>query len=297
MLAATNAPTILVLPHCRGTGPIRQLLAILVLTAALSVSLSARADTPVGAGAEGMGGAVSLIAGGERDGAFWAGLAFDLKPGWHTYWRSAGEYGKAPRFDWSASENVKSVDVLWPVAERQDEWMKNSYIYKGETILPLKVTPIDLDHPVQLRLMLDYAVCEEICVPEETELALSLTGDEGAAALIDSWRARVPRAEKESDAISVAVEQKPSGVGVVRATMEADGETPTLLIEGPRGIAFGVPIVAQEGDLVRYTVTYADLSRDKVPDGTLRLTFVAEEGGVEAVRPFRPSCKNDLGPC
>jgi len=62
--------------------------------------------------------AARLIAGAtsrNHDASFLrAGIEIKLDPGWHTYWRDPGDSGAPPSFDFSGSENVKSVDVLWP---------------------------------------------------------------------------------------------------------------------------------------------------------------------------------------
>ena len=43
-----------------------------------------------------------------------AGLSLTLSPGWKTYWRSPGEAGIPPLFDWSGSDNIASVRLHWP---------------------------------------------------------------------------------------------------------------------------------------------------------------------------------------
>ncbi|MGN6748120.1 MAG: protein-disulfide reductase DsbD domain-containing protein, partial [Xanthobacteraceae bacterium] len=47
-----------------------------------------------------------------------AGVEIKLDPGWQTYWRDPGDSGAPPSFDFSGSENVKAVNVLWPAPER-----------------------------------------------------------------------------------------------------------------------------------------------------------------------------------
>jgi len=37
-----------------------------------------------------------------------AAIRIELAEGWTTYWRSAGESGIPPRFDWSGSGNLKT---------------------------------------------------------------------------------------------------------------------------------------------------------------------------------------------
>src|ERR1700727_970436 len=46
-----------------------------------------------------------------------AGVEIKLDPGWKTYWRDPGDSGVPPTLDFSGSDNVKSVTVLWPAPE------------------------------------------------------------------------------------------------------------------------------------------------------------------------------------
>src|SRR5580692_5023491 len=47
-----------------------------------------------------------------------AGIEIKLDPGWKTYWRDPGDSGVPPTFDFSSSDNVKSVTDEWPATER-----------------------------------------------------------------------------------------------------------------------------------------------------------------------------------
>src|ERR1700675_1991382 len=47
-----------------------------------------------------------------------AGVEIRLDAGWKTYWREPGDSGVPPTFDFSGSENVKSVTVEWPAPAR-----------------------------------------------------------------------------------------------------------------------------------------------------------------------------------
>ena len=48
------------------------------------------------------------------NGIHMAALQLDLAPGWKTYWRQPGDSGLAPRFDFSQSEGVQKVEVIYP---------------------------------------------------------------------------------------------------------------------------------------------------------------------------------------
>ena len=133
--------------------------------------------------------------GKSRDGAFLrAGIEIRLEPGWQTYWRDPGDSGAPPKFDFSASENVKSVSVLWPAPQRfPDGAGGNSIGYVNHVILPLHVVPTDDTKQTALRLKLDYDICSNICIPVEANLALRLSGDGAEDAAIERAEIRVPR--------------------------------------------------------------------------------------------------------
>src|SRR5215218_6741686 len=86
-----------------------------------------------------------------------AGIEIRLDPGWKTYWRYPGDSGVPPVFDFSGSENVKNVAVLWPAPHRFSDGSGNSIGYERSAILPLHITPQNSTRPVTLRLKLDYA--------------------------------------------------------------------------------------------------------------------------------------------
>ena len=72
-----------------------------------------------------------------------------------------------PRFDFAGSQNVKAVEVLWPAPQRIPEEGLVAIGYTGDVTLPLAIVPQNAAKPVVLRLKLDYAVCEKLCVPAE----------------------------------------------------------------------------------------------------------------------------------
>src|SRR3979490_2291571 len=62
--------------------------------------------------------AVRLLAGSRSGAVLMGGIAFQLQPGWKTYWRTPGDSGVPPRFDFSKSENIEAVTGMWPGATR-----------------------------------------------------------------------------------------------------------------------------------------------------------------------------------
>lgn len=127
-------------------------------------------------------------------GAFRAGVEIRLDPGALTYWRSPGEAGAAPVFDFAASDNVKAARVLFPAPSRIDEAGFDMFGYRGAVTFPVEVELADARRPAVLALTLDYAVCDAICLPVKTKAALALpawaptAASPEAAALDAAWR-------------------------------------------------------------------------------------------------------------
>src|SRR5215470_3007520 len=65
--------------------------------------------------------AVRLLAGSRSGGVLLGGIAIQLQDGWKTYWRNPGDSGVPPRFDFSKSDNVDAVTVLWPAPQKFDD--------------------------------------------------------------------------------------------------------------------------------------------------------------------------------
>src|SRR6478752_5511602 len=120
--------------------------------------------------------AVRLLAGSRSGTVLLGGIAFQLQPGWKTYWRTPGDSGVPPRFDFSKSENIEAVTVLWPAPLKFDDGAGgHSLGYHDQIILPLRIVAKNADKPVMLRAAINYAVCEKLCIPVEASVELPIT--------------------------------------------------------------------------------------------------------------------------
>src|SRR6476620_775646 len=118
--------------------------------------------------------AVRLLAGSRSGAVLLGGIAIQLQPGWHTYWRSPGDSGVPPRFDFSKSDNVEAVAVLYPAPQKFDDGAGGiSRGYTHKVVLPLRITAKDANKPVTLRAEINYAVCEKICIPVDANAELA----------------------------------------------------------------------------------------------------------------------------
>jgi DsbC/DsbD-like thiol-disulfide interchange protein len=186
--------------------------------------------------------AARLVAGSLRtaDGALRAGVEIRLKAGWHTYWRYPGDAGVPPKFDFGGSQNLKRAVVLWPAPERLVEAGGTTLGYSNDVTFPVRVEPVNAKKPVVLRLKLDYAICEKLCVPAEATSELTLEPVKGATsreAALAAAETRVPRAAKLGaggpltiTAVRREQDSKPPRVVV---DVAAPSDSVDLFVEGP----------------------------------------------------------------
>ncbi len=221
-----------------------------------------------------------------------AGVEIKLLPGWKTYWRYPGDSGVPPVFDFAASENVKSVTVLFPAPKRFDDGGGTSIGYSGEVIFPLHVVVQDAGKPVTLRMKLAYAACEKLCVPAKAEATLVLTGAKTAFdAALAAVEARVPKPGRIGDAGALAIRAvtRQSGPGKPRIVVDLvapAGVAVDLFAEGPTAdwaLPLPAPVAGAPAGLTRFVFELDGLPPGAKPDGaTLRLTGVAGDQAVEA---------------
>jgi len=203
--------------------------------------------------------AVRLIAGSAAGSVLRAGVEIRLQRGWHTYWRYPGDAGVPPRFDFTGSQNVKAVDVLWPAPQPIPEHDLVTIGYTGDVILPLAVVPENSARPVKLRLKLDYAVCETLCVPAEGKADLVLTGGSSSQdAALAAAETRVPKKALLGESAPLAIKsvRREDGAGGrrvivdvaapagARITLFAEGPTPDWALPVPKPID-GAPVGLQ----------------------------------------------------
>jgi DsbC/DsbD-like thiol-disulfide interchange protein len=156
--------------------------------------------------------AVRLVAGSplRAGGVLRAGVEIRLAAGWKTYWRYPGDSGVPPAFDFSKSENVKSVSILWPAPHRLTDEGGTSIGYKGGVMFPVHVVPENPKRPATLRLALDYAICERLCVPARGQGTLQLSS------ATSPHDARLAAAELEVPKEARVDDAAPFGIAAVR---------------------------------------------------------------------------------
>ena len=233
-----------------------------------------------------------LIAGSRMNNATArAGVEIKLDPGWKTYWRYPGDSGVPPRFDFAGSQNVKSVDVVWPAPHRFSDESGFTIGYKDNVVFPLRIVPQNAAKPVLLRLKADYAVCEKICIPAEGRAELLLDGRRSELdSTLAAFEALVPKRAQVGDAALLAVRAVRRERGGDRPRVIVDVAAPVgapvdLFAEGPTpDWALPVPeaIAGAPAGLRRFAFALDGLPPGASADGALlTLTLVSGTSAVE----------------
>jgi DsbC/DsbD-like thiol-disulfide interchange protein len=218
-----------------------------------------------------------LIAGGDNR----AGFEIALSPGAITYWRDPGDAGLPPTLDFSASDNVASVEPLFPAPKRIKEADGGeAFGYDGDVVLPLTVKPRDPTRPATLKLNADFAVCEKVCLPAKAHLELTLPSAPGSpfAGAIEAALATVPRAVAPKDFGALEA----LGADSWRFCAEHENGSPRdLFVEAPEGWWMKVAPTEADGSRDCFTLTIGDKPKDAALPVALRLTLTGGAGPTE----------------
>ena len=233
--------------------------------------------------------AVRLLAGSRSGAVLLGGIAFQLQPGWKTYWRTPGDSGVPPRFDFSKSDNVEAVTILWPAPKKFDDGAGGiSLGYHDQVVLPLRIVAKNVDKPVTLRAAINYAVCEKLCIPVEANAELAFnsvasTEDSALFAALDT----VPKPANVGDPNPLTIRDvKREGKSEVVVDVVTPDDRPlNLFVEGPTP-DWGLPVPK----LVEHSppgVKRFSFQLDGVPPGVnpegaaLKLTLVGGDRSYE----------------
>lgn len=133
----------------------------------------------------------------------YAALKMEMEPGWHIYWRNAGDAGLPPQLVVKEGTNLPDGAVgefLWPLPKllpvSPGEIMDYGYDDLVVFAFPLTI-PEGASGEIRLIGEADYLICESICIPETAPVSLTLSvgapmENTVSGSLIAEWIGRVP---------------------------------------------------------------------------------------------------------
>ena len=228
------------------------------------------------------------------DALIYLGWEVVLPEGWKTYWRTPGDAGRPPSFDWSGSINLRAAEVLYPQPQRFEIFGLQTFGYESAVIIPVRLYPEHAGLPVHVQLSVWFMACQEICVPFETSYSLDLPTVESVelsphAFEINKRLALVPKDSAEA----------PTGLilKTARVRGQAGNQRLTVLIEGDR-LMSGADVIIEAGQEFRFGLPQKALlgdgkrARFVIPIGSYldnadlrgkRVTFTIRDGRGTAI--------------
>ena len=268
--------------------PMRAAFGLAAAIVASSLAIEARAEDASPWQRDGHS-AVRLLAGSRSGAVLLGGIAVQLQPGWKTYWRTPGDSGVPPRFDFSKSENIEAVTVLWPAPAKFDDGAGgHSMGYHDQVVLPLRIVAKNADKPVTLRAGINYAVCEKICIPVEANTELGFTSvasteDSALFAALDT----VPKPASIGDPNPLTIRdvKRHGKSSVLVDVVTPDAKDINLFVEGPTpDWALPVPTLLEKSPpgVKRFSFELDGLPPGATATGaTLRYTLVSGDKAIE----------------
>ncbi|MES2932359.1 MAG: protein-disulfide reductase DsbD domain-containing protein [Pseudomonadota bacterium] len=157
------------------------------------------------------------------------GVQQRIVPHWHTYWINPGDSGLATKIAWELAPGAIAGEIQWPLPSRFTLGPVTNYGYADEVTLLSTVTvqkdaKVGSSFPIKAKV--NWLVCQEVCIPQEVELALSLPVVAVAPAAAQATQSSNPVIEKARAALPVA------SPWPIRAIVDQDGLS--LFIDGAK---------------------------------------------------------------
>ncbi len=113
------------------------------------------------------------------------GLYFKLEPGWHVYWKNAGDAGEPPHIKWTLPDGITAGPLEFPVPQRLPVSTLMDYGYEGEVLYPFEITTAAgaKAGDAILHAKVDWLVCREECIPGKAELETTRTVGPGGSSV------------------------------------------------------------------------------------------------------------------
>lgn len=220
------------------------------------------------------------------------GLQIKLDKGWKTYWRTPGDAGLPPQFNWSESDNIESIEILWPKPRAFDSYGFLTWGYQQEVVFPIRITLKDPQQGLNTQLQAFYGVCAEVCVPVNQVFSVNIPSGpvqaSAEASIIDQFQARVPTPLAGNTVVEDMSFYSIADNRLMVVVKSREGfHKPSLILEGTEGDFFEVTDTELSTDkkIAKFSVT-ASLVDEKTPlkgqniTATILDTSLAVEGHI-----------------
>lgn len=239
---------------------------------------------------------INLLGGGYNGNKVQLALAVRMQPGWHIYWREAGDTGFPITLDWTGSTNIDGIEFLWPAPKRlrqelQPNNFAESYIYSDAVTFPINLTAKNGSKPVDITLHVTYAICAEICIPGQADLSVNLQPEYKSLANQKAIEAAKKLVPHENGTYGLKIEAINKGVfedsgkqfiEVTASSLKKPFKSADIFIEGGERFAFNNPTITVNGKIAKFIVPVTFLTDKKdFTESQIRVTIISDKDSVE----------------
>ncbi len=238
---------------------------------------------------------------------FTVGVFMTMDPGWHTYWKNAGEAGLPTSIQWKLPEGITAGEIQWPLPEKHIEAGDIlTYGYSNENMLLISMEASSSLKPassITLKAEVSWLECERVCVPGSAEVQLKLPVSAPAPAqtnedLFRAYRGKTPKPGDSDPTVAVQGTLEGSQIRfrvtpAAGAALSADPSgAPDFFPEISDDVLAGRTVInasPQEAVITLPLSTSQPLSRPTAVRGVLVYTLAqGERQGMEVEIPLPP---------
>ena len=183
--------------------------------------------------------------------------------------------------------------MLFPAPQRFRDRDGDTIGYKKLVVLPVALTPKDPSKPIVLKVLAEFGICREVCIPVQPTLNLLVPPDAPAAetegrlaaalAQVPLTNASGPKVPSVARVATRLAGDKPQVV--IDAVFPGVAERGDVFLEAPEGIWIPLPqpVGPAKGAERRFIVDLTDGADLKELQGrSIRMTLVGSAGQSEA---------------
>ncbi len=200
------------------------------------------------------------------------GVRFDIRPGWHIYWKNPGGAGLATDVRWRLPPGVTAGNLQWPlpVAFTQSGDIPG-YGYEDSVVLAAELrSPAAVPDDTVVGASVSWLACRDVCVLGSAEIESSwaeVAVDPGFAA----WGASLPRPFSGSDAPFALTTRGGLAAGAVGLWLQWRTEPQTVewFPDPPEGLVIEDVAIQTRGGLTRIDAVLRPIAGSESQPGSL----------------------------
>ncbi len=164
---------------------------------------------------------------------------------WHTYWQNPGDSGLPTKLKWTLPPGYAAGAIAWPYPQKLPLGPLMNFGYEGEVLHLVSIAvPADAKPGKQItfKAKAEWLVCNDVCIPESGDLALTLPVSTAAPVEDARWH----------QAFATAHEKLPAKIDAKAGAMSAriDGKRMLMTFADAPALGAGLTFFPYAGDLI-----------------------------------------------